>query len=82
MLICIYYVILQLAVIRQNGESQNGDIKKAKHATFSQKTNISYPLIRTRGIRNVWFLGILRALLFCYLRSEIRSFALLPTNLS
>ena len=53
------------------GESQNGGKKKTKHAKFSEKGNISYPLIRTRacvyqGVRNV------RGF-------EIRLFALLPT---
>ena len=48
------------SIIRQKGESQNGGNKKTKHAKFSAKTNISYPLIRTRtsayqGVRNVCF---------------------------
>ena len=34
--------------IRQKSESQNECFKKTKHAKFSEKTNISYPLIRTR----------------------------------
>ena len=33
--------------IRQKGVSQSGRLKKTKHAKFSEKTNISYPLIRT-----------------------------------
>ena len=42
------------------GKSQNGGNKKTKHAKFSEKTNISYPLIRThtcayQGVRNVRF---------------------------
>ena len=36
------------SVIRQKGESQNGGKKKTNHARFSEKANISYPLIRTR----------------------------------
>ena len=36
------------SVIRQKGESQNGSNKKTKYADFFRKTNISYPLIRTR----------------------------------
>ena len=36
-----------LSVIRQKGESQNRCYKQTKHAKFSEKTNISYPLIRT-----------------------------------
>ena len=35
------------SVIRQKGESQNGSFKKTKHAKFSEKMYISYPLIRT-----------------------------------
>ena len=38
-------------VIRQKGESQNRGNKKTKHFEFSEKTNISYPLIRTRRVR-------------------------------
>ena len=60
------------SVIRQKGESQNGCFKKTKHAKFSEKTNISNPLIRTRKI---W-----RALFSWNTRFEIRHFALLPTN--
>ena len=37
------------SVIRQKGESQNGCSKKTKHVKFSEKTNISNPLIRTRS---------------------------------
>ena len=36
-------------VIRQKGESQNGGNKKTKHVKFSEKMNISYPLIRTQS---------------------------------
>ena len=41
-------------------ESHNGGDKKTKHIKFSEKTNISYPLIRTlkcayKGVRNVYF---------------------------
>ena len=36
------------SVIRQKGESQNGCFKKTKHVEFSEKTNISNPLIRVR----------------------------------
>ena len=35
-------------VIKQKGESQSKCFKKTKHAKFSEKRNISYPLIRTR----------------------------------
>ena len=41
-------------------ESHNGCFKETKYAKFSEKKNISYPLIRTRmcayqGVRNVSF---------------------------
>ena len=74
------------SVIKQKGESQNGGNKK-NHANFSEKTNISYPLILTRtcayqGIRNTrGFFGKFSVLFFsCYLRFDIRPFTLLPTN--
>ena len=57
------------SVIRQKSESQNGDSKKIKHVKFSEKTDISYPLIRT----HMFFF-------FCHLRFEIRTIALLPTT--
>ena len=41
------FLAKESSVIRQKGESQNGRYKKIKHAKFSEKTNISYPLIRT-----------------------------------
>ena len=34
--------------MKQKGEFQNVGDKKTKYAKFSKKTNISYPLIRTR----------------------------------
>ena len=48
-----------LSVLRQMGESQNGCFKK-KTRQILQKTNIPYPLIRTRtgayqGVRKVHF---------------------------
>ena len=48
------------SVIRQKRKSQNGCFKKTKHAKFSEKKNISHPLICTRtcpyqGVRNVRF---------------------------
>ena len=42
-----------LWVIRQKSESQNGGNKKTKHAEFSEKTNISYPLIRCGRVNAV-----------------------------
>ena len=49
-----------LSVLRQMGESQNGCFKKKKTRQILQKTNIPYPLIRTRtcayqGVRKVHF---------------------------
>ena len=60
---------LNSSAIRQKGESQNGGSKKTKHTKFSEKTNISYPLIRKRtsayqGVRNVRFLGKFSVLSF------------------
>ena len=45
------------SLISQLGESQNGCFKKKKARHIFRKTNISYPLIRTRtyGVRNVRF---------------------------
>ena len=48
------------SVIRRKIESQNGCFKKAKHAKFSEKAKISYPLIRTemcayQGVKNPCF---------------------------
>ena len=66
------------SVIKQKDQSQNGDNKKTKHAKFSKKANISYPLIRTRTsayqeVRNNFFFGkfgvlwraIMKVELFC-----------------
>ena len=54
----IFFVLCDSLVIRQKGKYQNGGNKKTKHAKFSEKTNVSYPLIHTRtcayqGVRNV-----------------------------
>ena len=48
------------SVVRQKGESQNGCFEKMKHVKFSEKINISYPLIRThmcahQGLKDVRF---------------------------
>ena len=50
-----------------------------------RKTNISYPLVRTRtcayqGVRNVHYSEILTCFVFLKHRFEIRPFAFLPTN--
>ena len=44
----------------QKGESQNGGNKKTKPFKFSEKRNISYPLVRIRAfayqvVRNICF---------------------------
>ena len=75
------------SVLWQKGESQNGGNKNTKHAKFSEKRTFFYPLIRTRtctyqGVKNVRFSENWRALYSCYLRFEIRSFAIVPTNYS
>ena len=44
--ILVKYFESNSSAIRQKSESQNGCYKKTKHAKFSEKTNISYPLIR------------------------------------
>ena len=83
---------LNLSLIRQKGESHNGCFKKTKHVKFSEKTNISYPLTRTRanisyslictcayqggGVRNVRFFGKFDVL--CFLGTPALIFALLP----
>ena len=59
--------------------------KKAKHAKFSEKqtfltTWYAHVHVRIRGEEMFVFLKIWRVLLSCYLRFEIRPFALLPTN--
>ena len=48
----LYQISNNLSVMRQKGKFQNGCFKKTKHAKFSKKTNISYPLIRTRFKKN------------------------------
>ena len=62
-------------------ESQNGCFKETKHVKFSEKTNISKLLIRTRrcayqGVRNVRFFG--RFDVLCFLETPVLRFALLP----
>ena len=73
---------LKSSVVRQKGESQNGGSKKAKHTKFSEKPMFLTPehvRVRIRGYEMFVFLKIWRAVP-CYLRFEIRSFALLPTK--
>ena len=69
------------SVIRQKCKSQNGCFKKTKHVKFSEKTNISNPLISTRtcayqGVRNVRFLGKFDVL--CFFETPVLRFPLLP----
>ena len=72
------------SVIRQKGESQNGYFKKTKHAQFSDKANISYPLI-CRGqclyqrVRNVRFAKKFAVL--CFFETPVLRFALLSCPL-
>ena len=64
-------------VVRQKGESKNADNKKNKAGKISKKTNISYPLIRTRtcAYQGAFFakFGI-----SCFLVTSISKFAILP----
>ena len=69
------------SLIRQKGESQNGCFKKTKHTKFSEKPNISYPLIRThtcayQGVRNNRFFGKFDVI--CFLETPVFRFAFLP----
>ena len=70
-----------VSVIRQKSESQYGCFKKTKHAKFSEKTKISYPLIRTptcayQRVRNVCFFGKFGVI--CFIETPVLRFALLP----
>ena len=65
------------SVIRQKGESENECSKKTKHTKFSEKTNISYPLIRTRTYVSSESLACFVFWKTCF---EILPFALLPTK--
>ena len=73
----VYSSIHNSSVLKQKGESQSRCYKKTKRAKFSNKTHVSYPLIR---VRNVRFWENLACIVFLYTRFEIRSFALLLTN--
>ena len=71
-------------LIKQKGKSQNGRKKKTKHAKFSKKASISYPLIAThafayQGVKNVNFSENLALFVFLEPPFEIRLFALLLT---
>ena len=81
----IFFVLCDSLVIRQKGKSQNGG-NKTKHAKFSEKINVSYPLIHTRtcayqGVRNVQvFLGFFfgKFDVLCFLVTSVLRFALFP----
>ena len=62
------------SVMWQEGESQSGGNKNTKHAKFSEKRTFK------NGLKNVRFSEIWRALYSCYLRFDIRPFAILPTK--
>ena len=62
------------SVIRQKGESQNGCLKKTKHAKFSEKMTISYSLCT--GGKKCPFFGKFGVL--CFLQTPVLRFALLP----
>ena len=47
------------SVIRQKGGFQNACFKETKQGNFSEKTNISYPLIRTRTCTYQWVKNVL-----------------------
>ena len=60
---------VNIIIITEKGESQNGGNKKTKHTKFSEKANISYPLIRARtceyqGVRNICFSESLACFVF------------------
>ena len=44
-----------MSIIREKDKSQNGGSKTTKHAKFSEKTSVSYPLIVYQGVKNVPF---------------------------
>ena len=67
------------SVIRQKGESQNGCLKKTRHAKFSKKRIFLTPCVS--GGKKCSFFGKFGGALFSLnTRFEIRPFALLPTN--
>ena len=75
-----------LQTIRPKGESQNGCFKKTKQRQIFRQTSISYPLIQTclcacRGVKDVFFRKIWRALFSWHAHFEIHPFVLSPTNL-
>ena len=65
----------------QKDKYQDGSSEKTKHNKFSEKMNISYPLIRTctcayLGVRNARFFGKFGVLFF--LVTSILKFVFLP----
>ena len=62
---------IKSSLIRQRGRISNWVLQKNKALQIFRKTNISYPLIRTRmcayqGNRNVFFFGKFTVLCFAY----------------
>ena len=84
-------MVIQLnsSVIWQKGKSQNGGNKNTKHVKFSNfpKNERFLPpdthtyVCVSGGKKTFVFRKIWRALYSCYLRFEIRPFAIVPTNL-
>ena len=68
------------SVTRQKGESQKGGNKKQSTSNFLKNENFLTP--DTQEGKKCWLFGKFEVLVFCYLRSEICLFALLPTKLS
>ena len=75
------------SLVKQKDGSQNGGNNKTKHAKFSAKSSLSYPLIRKstlmhtrtyayQGVRNVRFPGTFG--MFCFVVTSVLRFALLP----
>ena len=74
----------QLSVIREKGGISERVLQENKAREIFRKTNISYPLVRTRarthqGVRNARFLENLASFFSSNTRFEILPFTLLPT---
>ena len=68
--------LINLSVIRQKGESQNGGDKNTKHAKFSPKRIFSTPLCVSGGKKILVLLKILHTLFSCNNPFEICPFAI------
>ena len=78
-------LILTSSVIKQKGSTSKRVFQENKARQIFRKTNIFYPLIRTRacayqGVKDVRFSENLACFVFLSTCSEIRPFALLPTT--